>query len=155
MIIILKQHITDVQKSAVKDFLKSRGFKIKEIVGQEETVLGAVGTQRIDIREVSILEGVANVIPISKPFKLASRELKKDDTVVNVGKVKVGGNRIVVIAGPCAVESREQIMEVAAQVRDAGAVILRGGAFKPRTSPYAFQGLGEEGLRYLREAGDA
>ncbi len=155
MIIILKQHITDVQKSAVKDFLKSRGFKVKEIVGQEETVLGAVGTQRIDIREVSILEGVANVIPISKPFKLASRELKKDDTVVNVGKVKVGGNRIVVIAGPCAVESREQIMEVAAQVRDAGAVILRGGAFKPRTSPYAFQGLGEEGLRYLREAGDA
>jgi 3-deoxy-7-phosphoheptulonate synthase len=155
MIIILTQHITDTQKSAVKDFLKSRGFKVKEIVGQEETVLGAVGTNRIDIREVALLEGVANVIPISKPFKLASRELKKEDTIVNVGKVKVGGQRIVVIAGPCAVESRQQIMEIASQVRDAGAVILRGGAFKPRTSPYAFQGLGEEGLKYLKEAGEA
>ncbi len=155
MIIILKQHITDTQKNAVRDFLKSRGFKVKEIVGQEETIFGAVGTKRIDIREVSLLEGVANVIPISKPFKLASRELKKSDTIVSVGKVKIGGQRIVVMAGPCAVESREQIMEIARQVRDAGAVILRGGAFKPRTSPYAFQGLGEEGLRYLREAGDA
>ncbi len=155
MIIILKQQINDAQKSAVKDFLKSRGFKVKEIVGQEETVLGAVGTNRIDIREVAVLDGVANVIPISKPYKLASRELKKADTVVQVGKVKIGGQRIVVIAGPCAVESRDQIMEIARQVRESGAVILRGGAFKPRTSPYAFQGLGEEGLRYLREAGDA
>lgn len=155
MIIILKQHISDAQKSSVKDFLKGRGFKVKEIIGQEETILGAVGTNRIDIREVSLLEGVADVIPISKPFKLASRELKKSDTIVNVGKVKIGGQRIVVMAGPCAVESRQQIMEIAGQVRDAGAVILRGGAFKPRTSPYAFQGLGEEGLRYLREAGDA
>ncbi len=155
MIIILKQQISDAQKSAVKEFLKGRGFKVKEIVGQEETVLGAVGTNRIDIREVSLLDGVANVIPISKPFKLASRELKKADTIVHVGKVKVGGQRIVIMAGPCAIESREQIMTIAQQVRDAGAVILRGGAFKPRTSPYAFQGLGEEGLKYLREAGDA
>ena len=155
MIIILKQQISEAQKSAVKDFLKKNGFKVKEIVGQEETVLGAVGTNRIDIREVAVLEGVSNVIPISKPYKLASRELNKSDTIVQVGKVKIGGQRIVVMAGPCAVESRQQIMEVAAQVRAAGAVILRGGAFKPRTSPYAFQGLGEEGLCYLREAGDA
>ncbi|PKL27339.1 MAG: phospho-2-dehydro-3-deoxyheptonate aldolase [Spirochaetae bacterium HGW-Spirochaetae-2] len=155
MIIILKQLISEAQKSAVKDFLKKNGFKVKEIVGQEETVLGAVGTNRIDIREVAVLEGVSNVIPISKPYKLASRELNKSDTIVQVGKVKIGGQRIVVMAGPCAVESRQQIMEVAAQVRVSGAVILRGGAFKPRTSPYAFQGLGEEGLRYLREAGDA
>lgn len=155
MIIILKQQISEAQKSAVKDFLKKNGFKVKEIVGQEETVLGAVGTNRIDIREVAVLEGVSNVIPISKPYKLASRELNKSDTIVQVGKVKIGGQRIVVMAGPCAVESRQQIMEVAAQVRASGAVILRGGAFKPRTSPYAFQGLGEEGLRYLREAGDA
>ena len=155
MIIILKQQISEAQKSAVKDFLKKNGFKVKEIVGQEETVLGAVGTNRIDIREVAVLEGVSNVIPISKPYKLASRELNKSDTIVQVGKVKIGGQRIVVMAGPCAVESRQQIMEIAAQVRASGAVILRGGAFKPRTSPYAFQGLGEEGLRYLREAGDA
>jgi len=155
MIIILKQQISEAQKRAIKDFLKGHAFKVKEIVGQEETILGAVGTNRIDIREVAILDGVANVLPISKPYKLASRELKKSDTIVQVGKVKIGGQRIVVISGPCAIESRDQIMTIAGQVREAGAVILRGGAFKPRTSPYAFQGLGEEGLKYLREAGDA
>lgn len=155
MIIVLEQQITEAKKNAVKDFLRNRGFKVKEIAGQEETVLGAVGINRIDIREVAILDGVANVIPISKPFKLASRELKKSDTVVQVGNVRIGGQRIAVIAGPCAVESRDQIMTIASRVRQAGAVILRGGAFKPRTSPYAFQGLGEEGLRYLKEAGEA
>ena len=155
MIIILKQQISEAQKSSIRDFLKGRGFKVKEIVGQEETILGAVGTNRIDIREVALLEGVANVIPISKPYKLASRELKKSDTIVQVGNVKIGGQRITVIAGPCAVENREQVMTIARQVREAGAVILRGGAFKPRTSPYAFQGLGEEGLKYLKEAGEA
>lgn len=155
MVIILKQQITGAQKKAVKEFLQERGFKVKEIVGEEETVLGAVGTNRIDIREVALLEGVSEVIPISKPFKLASRELKKSDTVVQVGKVKIGGQRIAVIAGPCAVESREQVMTAALLVREAGAVLLRGGAFKPRTSPYAFQGLGIEGLRYLKEAGEA
>ncbi len=154
MIIVLKKQVTDAQKHAIKDFLKEHKFKVKEIVGQEETVLGAVGASRIDPREVSLLDGVLDVIPISKPYKLASRELKKSDTIVQVGKVKIGGNRIAVIAGPCAVESREQIMEIASKVRDSGAVILRGGAFKPRTSPYSFQGLGEEGLKYLKEAGE-
>ncbi|MFA6707653.1 MAG: phospho-2-dehydro-3-deoxyheptonate aldolase, partial [Sphaerochaetaceae bacterium] len=143
MIVVLKQQVTDEQKNKIRDFLKSRGFRIKEIVGQEETVLGAVGTNRIDIREVAVLDGVANVIPISKPFKLASRELKKSDSIIQVGNVKIGGPRIVIAAGPCAVESREQIMTIARLVRDAGAVMLRGGAFKPRSSPYAFQGLGE------------
>jgi 3-deoxy-7-phosphoheptulonate synthase len=154
MIVILKQQISDKQKSNIKDFLKSRGFKVKEIVGQEETIFGAVGINRIDLREVAVLEGVANVIPISKPYKLASRELKKEDTIVEVGNVKIGGQRVVMMAGPCAIESRTQIMTIAHLVRDSGAVVLRGGAFKPRTSPYAFQGLGEEGLKYLREAGD-
>lgn len=155
MIVVLKKQITETQKHAIKEFLKGHSFKVKEIVGQEETVLGAVGERRIDPREVLLLDGVLEVIPISKPYKLASRELKKSDTIVQVGNVKIGGNRIAVIAGPCAVESREQIMEIARRVRESGAVILRGGAFKPRTSPYSFQGLGEEGLRYLREAGDA
>jgi len=155
MIIILKKHVSDTQKHAIKEFLKERKFKVKEIVGQEETILGAVGAVRIDIREVSLLDGVADVIPISKPYKLASRELKKSDTIVQVGNVKVGGNRIAVIAGPCAIESREQIFSIAQSVRNSGAVILRGGAFKPRTSPYAFQGLGEKGLIYLKEAGEA
>lgn len=154
MIIVLKQQATDIQKDRIRSFLKERGFKVKEIVGKEDTVIGAVGAQRIDIREVELLEGVASVIPISKPYKLASRELKKEDTIVQVGNVKIGGNRIAVMAGPCAVESREQILSIAGKVREAGAVILRGGAFKPRTSPYAFQGLGEEGLKYLKEAGE-
>ncbi|MGI6437652.1 MAG: 3-deoxy-7-phosphoheptulonate synthase [Sphaerochaeta sp.] len=155
MILILKKQITEAQKHAIREFLSDKGYTVKEIVGQEETVFGAVGQSSVDIRQVQLLEGVASVVPISKPYKLASREFKKEDTIVSVGKVKVGGNRIAIIAGPCAVESRKQIMAVARSVHDAGAVILRGGAFKPRTSPYAFQGLGEEGLKYLREAGDA
>ena len=100
MVIILKKQITEAQKGAIKEFLKSRSFKVKEIVGQEETIFGAVGINRIDVREVEILEGVAKVIPISKPYKLASRELKKSDTIVEVGKVKIGGQRIAIIAGP-------------------------------------------------------
>ena len=147
MIIILKKQIKTTQKKAITTFLREKGFKVKEIVGKEETVLGAVGSVSIDPRIVEQMEGVFSVVPISKPYKLASRELKKQDTVVKVGNVKIGGSRIAVIAGPCAVESEEQIMTIAAQVREAGAVILRGGAFKPRTSPYSFQGLGEEGLK--------
>jgi len=154
MIIVLKKQISELQKESIRSFLMGKGYTVKEIIGQEETVFGAVGRSTLDIREVELLEGVASVVPISKPYKLASRELKKEDTIVTVGKVKIGGNRIAIIAGPCAVESRQQIMSIAASVREAGAVILRGGAFKPRTSPYAFQGLGEEGLKYLKEAGE-
>ena len=155
MIIILKQGVTPEEKNNIKKTLKQKGFLVKEIVGKEETVLGAVGTSAIDPRSIEVLDGVSSVVPISKPYKLASRELKKEDTIVSVGKVKIGGSRIAVMAGPCAVESEEQIMRIAEKVREAGAVILRGGAFKPRTSPYSFQGLGEEGLKYLRKAGDA
>lgn len=155
MIIVLKKNIAEAQREHIRLFLVTKGYTVKEIVGEEETVFGAVGQSSLDHREVELLEGVAKVIPISKPYKLASRELKKEDTIVTVGKVKIGGNRVAIIAGPCAIESRQQIMEIAQAVHDAGAVMLRGGAFKPRTSPYAFQGLGEEGLKYLREAGDA
>ncbi|WP_320129040.1 3-deoxy-7-phosphoheptulonate synthase [uncultured Sphaerochaeta sp.] len=154
MIIVLKKNIQATQRESIRSFLESKGYTVKEIIGQEETVFGAVGNSGLDIREVQMLEGVASVVPISKPYKLASRELKKEDTIVSVGNVKIGGNRIAVMAGPCAVESREQILSIAGLVREAGAVILRGGAFKPRTSPYAFQGLGEEGLVYLKEAGE-
>ncbi len=155
MIIVLKKQIGEAQKDAIRTFLVNKGYTVKEIIGQEETVFGAVGQSTVDFREVELLEGVASVVPISKPYKLASRELKKEDTIVTVGNVKIGGNRIAIMAGPCAVESRDQIMTIAESVRDAGAVILRGGAFKPRTSPYAFQGLGEKGLVYLKEAGEA
>ena len=154
MIIVLKQDITNKQKDDIKSLLKENGLIIREIKGKEDTVLGAVGVNRMDPRQIELMDGVASVVPISKPYKLASRELKKEDTIVSVGKVRIGGGRIAVMAGPCAVESRDQILRIAGKVREAGAVILRGGAYKPRTSPYSFQGLGEEGLRYLREAGD-
>ena len=154
MIIVLNKNITSQQKAHIKEFLAQKNFQIREIAGEEETILGAVGLTPVDLREVELLSGVAKVIPISRPYKLASRELKKEDTIVQVGKIKIGGNRIAVIAGPCAVESREQMFSIAKSVSEAGAVILRGGAFKPRTSPYAFQGLGEEGLKIMKEAGD-
>ncbi len=154
MIIVLEHTIRDQDKSRIKEFLDSKGLTVREIVGEEETILGVVGVVGLDAREVELLPGVARVIPISSPYKLASREFRKEDTVIPVGPARIGGLRIAVIAGPCAVESREQVMECARLVRESGAVFFRGGAYKPRTSPYAFQGLGEEGLRYLKEAGE-
>ena len=154
MIVVLEHNIKTRNKKHIVSFLEQKGFRIREIQGEEETILGAVGIIPIDLREVELLPGVARVIPITKPYKLASREFKKEDTSIPVGPVKIGGSRIAVIAGPCAVESREQIMEIAALVRESGAVILRGGAYKPRSSPYAFQGLGEEGLKHLKDAGE-
>jgi len=155
VIIVLERDIRPADKQALVAFLENKGFRLREIQGEQETVLGAVGIVPIDVRQVELLPGVARVIPITQPFKLASREFRKENTSIPVGPVKVGGPRIVVIAGPCAVESREHILEVARIVRDSGAVMLRGGAYKPRTSPYAFQGLGEEGLRFLKAAGEA
>ena len=154
MIIILKKDITSRQKDLIKEFLEKKNFQVREIIGEEKTIIGAVGVARIDQREVELLSGVVKVIPISRPYKLASREMKKEDTIVQIDKIKIGGNRIAVFAGPCAVESREQMFAIAKSVSEAGAVILRGGAFKPRTSPYAFQGLGEEGLIIMKEAGN-
>jgi 3-deoxy-7-phosphoheptulonate synthase len=154
MIVVLSKDIKNSEKEDLRRFLEEKGYRLREIVGEEETVIGAVGIQAVDVRQVEILPGVERVIPISKPYKLASRELKREDTIVEMGPVKIGGLRISVIAGPCAVESREQILSAAAEAREAGAVMLRGGAYKPRTSPYSFQGLGEEGLEYLKEAGE-
>ena len=154
MIIVLHNTVQDAEKKHIQEYLESKGLKVREIVGEKETVLGAVGSVALDFRQIELLPGVAQVIPISKPYKLASRELQKEDTVFDIGPVTIGGNRVVVMAGPCAVESRQQIIDSALAVKKAGAVILRGGAFKPRTSPYSFQGLGEEGCRYLQEAGE-
>lgn len=155
MVIVLEKNIRDDDKLRIRTFLEKNSLRVNEIAGDEETIFGAVGKVGIDPREVEILPGVQRVIPISKPYKMASREFKRDNTVVDVRGVKIGGNRVSVIAGPCAVESLDQIMESAARVAESGAVMLRGGAYKPRTSPYAFQGMGEEGVRILREAGDA
>jgi 3-deoxy-7-phosphoheptulonate synthase len=155
MVIVLEKNIREEDKRRIRTFLEKNSLRVNEIAGDEETIFGAVGRVGIDPREVEILPGVQRVIPISKPYKMASREFKRDDSVVNVRGVRIGGSRVSVIAGPCAVESREQMMESAARVAESGAVMLRGGAYKPRTSPYAFQGMGEEGVRILREAGDA
>jgi 3-deoxy-7-phosphoheptulonate synthase len=159
VIIVLERTIRDQDRNHIREFLISKGYTIREIVGEEETILGAVGVKGIDVREVELLPGVARVIPITSPYKLASREFRKDDTIISLGNpahpVRIGGLRIAVIAGPCAVESRAQTLECAARVRESGAVLFRGGAWKPRTSPYAFQGLGEEALGYLKEAGEA
>lgn len=155
MVVVLEHGIRDDHKAHIREFLESHGFSVREIVGVEESIFGAVGQVSIDLRDVEVLPGVDKVVPISKPYKLASREMKKADSVVRVGPVAFGGPRVTVIAGPCSVEGREEILEAAHVVRKSGAVMLRGGAFKPRTSPYSFQGLGEEGLAYLKEAGEA
>jgi 3-deoxy-7-phosphoheptulonate synthase len=159
MVIVLKKDITIEEKNHLREFLAQKNFKLNEVVGEEETILAAVGKLAMDPREVEILPGVSRVIPISKPYKMASREFKRDNTIVEIPNsrgqiIRVGGQRVVAIAGPCAVESAEQMMTIAASVAASGAVMLRGGAYKPRTSPYSFQGLGEEGLKYLKAAGE-
>lgn len=154
MIIVLKKGITEEESERLKKELRSENYLIKEIKGVEETVLGVVGTIRKDLRYFETLPGVAKVIPISKPYKLVSRELHPRPSVIKVRDVTIGGDRLVVIAGPCAVEDRKRTLEIARVVRQWGAVLFRGGAFKPRTSPYSFQGLGEDGLKILAEVRD-
>jgi len=155
MIIIMRPDATEEQINHVTEKLKKHGFGVHLSKGVERTVIGAIGDKSaIELQTLEMLPGVSEIVPIRKPYKLVSREFKLEDTVVEIGnKVKIGkGEKICVIAGPCSVESREQIMEVAEGVKRAGAEALRGGAFKPRTSPYSFQGLGEEGLKLLAEA---
>ena len=154
MVVVLDRSISELQKRAVREHLEGHRYQIRELVQDGDTVIGAVGGEPIDQREVELLPGVSQVIPLSQPYKLASREFKRDETVIPLGPFKVGGGRLAVFAGPCAVESREQIFEVAALLKESGAVGLRGGAFKPRTSPYSFQGLGQPGVELLKEAGE-
>ncbi|GHT95305.1 hypothetical protein FACS1894141_3650 [Spirochaetia bacterium] len=160
MLVVLSKGVSPHDKEMVRVYLRDRGFKIRDQAFGDDEIIGASGKGVADIHELSILPGVERVAATSKPYELASRETQAEDTIVTVGdataqQVKIGGSRISVIAGPCAVESKEQIMETAAQVRESGAVILRGGAFKPRTSPYAFQGLGMQGLEFMKAAGEA
>lgn len=154
VILVLKKGIEGEDKEALIRTIRSEGAMVREIEGVEETILGVVGTAHSDTRHYETLTGVEKVIPISKPYKLVSREMHPEPTIINVGGVEVGGNRLVVIAGPCAVESRERTLEIARQVRKHGAVLFRGGAFKPRTSPYSFQGMEKEGLKVLAEVRD-
>jgi 3-deoxy-7-phosphoheptulonate synthase len=154
MIVVLSKGISLHDKELVRIYLKDRGFSIREQSFGEDAIIGATGKGVVDIRELGLLPGVERVTATSKPYELASRETQSEDSIVTIGPVKIGGARISVIAGPCAVESREQIRETAARVRESGAVLLRGGAYKPRTSPYAFQGLGMKGLEYMKAAGE-
>jgi 3-deoxy-7-phosphoheptulonate synthase len=155
MIVVLSKGISTHDKEMIRIYLKDRGFAIRDQILGEDEVIGASGKGVVDLRELGILPGVERVAATSKPYELASRESKGEDTIVTVGPVKIGGSRITVIAGPCAVESREQILETALRVRESGAVMLRGGAYKPRSSPYAFQGLGMQGLEFMKAAGEA
>ena len=151
MILVLSKGITASEKDHLMEALKAENCLVREIQGVEETIIGLVGKVQRDIRYFETIPGVVKVIPISKPYKLVSRELHPEDSIIHVGNVAIGGDRLVVIAGPCGVEGRQRTLEIARAVRKFGAVLFRGGAFKPRTSPYSFQGLGEEGLKILAE----
>lgn len=155
MIISMKKSATQEQIDHVKTLIESFGYRVHESIGSERVVFGAIGDERGKDR-LTCLEaqpGVEKVIRILTPYKLASRETKPESTIVDIGMgVKVGNHRIAIFAGPCAVESREQIMEVAKTIKESGGHVLRGGAFKPRTSPYAFQGLKNDGLLLLSQA---
>ena len=156
MLVVMRQDATAGQIRGVMEAVEARGFKAHAIPGAQRTAIGITGNKgALEAPVFESLPGVLEVIPVSHAYKLVSREVKPDDTVVQVGGVPVGGSGLVVIAGPCAVESREQALTIARAVKAAGAHLLRGGAFKPRTSPYSFQGLGEDGLKILAEAREA
>src|SRR5579871_2374782 len=156
MIIAMQPEASEKQIQSVIDHLVAIGFDVHRSTGVTQTVLGAVGARvDFDLRELELLDGVQLVHRISAPYKLAARNFRPEGTVVKLPNgVAVGGEQVVVMAGPCSVESREQIFTTAEIVSKAGARVLRGGAFKPRSSPYSFQGMGEDGLKLLREAGD-
>ncbi len=157
MVIVMEQGATEEQVQRVIEALVEAGYDVHRSTGVSHTVLGAVGVPRqsLDPRALELLPGVREVVKITEAYKLVGRTFKPEDTIVDLAGVKVGGAEVVIMAGPCSVESREQIAAIAAAVQSSGARALRGGAFKPRTSPYSFQGHGEEALRWMRAAADA
>jgi len=158
MIVVMQEGAAEEQIQSVIDRLIQMGFDVHRSTGSSHTVLGAVGGVPVDHRDIELLEGVREVVKISASYKLASRAFNPGGTVVKIGppgrQLEVGGRAVVMMAGPCTVESEEQVTAIADIMNDCGIRILRGGAFKPRTSPYSFQGMGEEGLRFLRKAAD-
>ncbi len=156
MIVVMKSQASEVEIENILAKIGELGFSPHLSRGEKRTIIGVVGNKRkVDPSVFLVMPGVDNVVPILKPFKLAGREFKKESSVIEIDGFKIGGRELIVMAGPCAVESREQTMAAAEAVAASGAKVLRGGAFKPRTSPYSFQGLKEKGLDILREAGDA
>ena len=156
MLVVMRKDATADHIKGVVEAIEARGFKAHPIPGAQRTAIGVTGNKgALEAPVLESLPGVLEVIPVSHAYKLVSREVKNEDSVVRVGPVAVGGPELTIVAGPCAVESMEQMLIVARAIKKAGAHILRGGAFKPRTSPYSFQGLGEEGLKILAEAREA
>ena len=156
MVVVMQERASEEQIEKVVAHLVGLKMDVHRSTGVSRTVLGAVGDDRhLDPRLLEMLDGVSEVMRVTEPYKLASRAFKPEGTVVSIGNVRIGGDEVIVIAGPCSAESEEQVNAAAAAVKKAGAKILRGGAFKPRSSPYSFQGLGEPGLRMLRTAADA
>ncbi len=153
MMIVMNVEATPAQVKAVVDRIEANGFKPIVLNGDERKVIAVIGNDPYQTRQQYIfLEGVDRVMPISRPYKTASREFLPENTVFSLDGFKIGGDEVIIMAGPCAVESRTQLLETAQAVKEAGAQVLRGGAYKPRTSPYTFQGMGEEGLEILAEA---
>src|SRR5438270_10794031 len=155
MVIVMEKHTPEDNIERVTGVLIERGFDVHRSTGSEQTVLGVVGNvAALDTREFELYDGVQEVVRISEPYKLTSRTWKKEKSIVRARGVDIGGDHVVVMAGPCTIENEHQLFETARRVARAGARVLRGGAYKPRTSPYAFQGMGVEGLKLLRRAGD-
>ena len=155
MVVVMQERATEAQVARVVAQLVEMGFDVHRSTGALRTVIGAVGGNRQgDPRLLEVLEGVQEVLRITEPYKLASRTFRQENTVIAIGDLRIGGDEVIVMAGPCSAENEEQVEASAAAVKRAGAKVLRGGAFKPRSSPYSFQGLGEEGLRLLRAAAD-
>jgi len=154
MLLVLEETVTDDQKNEIRRILFHEGCIVREMAETGQHIIAAIGKDNLGVSFFENLRGVSKVIPISTPFQLVNRQMHPEDTVVQVGDVQIGGERIIIIAGPCAVESRKQALSIAREVRKYGAVLFRGGAFKPRSSPYSFQGLGEEGLKILAQIRD-
>lgn len=155
MVIVMEKLVPEEKIERVVAELSSRGFDVHRSTGSDQTVLGVVGdVANIDTREFELFDGVQEVVRVSEPYKLTSRTFRKENTIVTARGVKIGGEEVVIMAGPCTIESEHQLFETARRVARSGARVLRGGAYKPRTSPYAFQGMGVEGLKLLRAAGD-
>jgi 3-deoxy-7-phosphoheptulonate synthase len=155
MVIVMQKHASDTDIEHVVAVLSERGFDVHRSTGSDQTVLGVVGdVASVDPREFEVLHGVQEAVRVSEPYKLSSRSFRREKTIVKVRDIAIGGSDVVVMAGPCTIENERQMFETARRVGRAGARVLRGGAYKPRTSPYAFQGMGIEGLKLLRAAGD-
>lgn len=157
MLVVMHHNASQSDIDAVVSEIRNMGYDARPIPGRQRTSVGLIGNDGgVDAGRLQGLEGVLEIIPVTKPYKQVSREWKEEDTIVTLSNgTRIGGNEVVLMAGPCAVESESQILEVAVRLREIGATVLRGGAFKPRTSPYSFQGHGEDGLKMLARAGDA